>query len=335
MSTKVRGKPPESDEQIEREKAAGIGGSEIAALVGANPYLSPFGLYARKLGLVPPPERTPAMTLGLLFEPVIASLYAREQGVELEHPGLLTLPDHPIVVGHPDFLVVADGDRAPAPTGVEVKRVGFRMAKDWGQEGSDEVPPYVICQVHWYALLTGRPIWDIPALIGGDEFKTFRVHADFELAAILVEEAEKFWREHVVPESPPKIDSSSAAKDYLKRRFPRERLEIRRATDEEWQMARQLAAADSAFEQAKASKAAIENAIKESIGDAAGIEAAGAFRITWKKTKDSEAPDWEQIAKQLGALQPPEILASMMKKWKMTKPGTRRFLPHFLEDFKP
>jgi putative phage-type endonuclease len=314
----------DSNDPIEREKSQGIGGTDIGAIIGVNPWKTAFGVYTEKLGLVPPREQTLRMKLGLVLEPALVRLYEEEHGVKVIKPGFLRLADHPIILGHPDGLVV--GDTAPAPPGIEIKVVGERVAKHWGEPGTDQAPPYVISQVSWYAALTGRPIWDVVGLFNGDEARTYRVHVDFELVAMLVAQAEEFWNRYVVTQTPPPIDASSDAKRYLDEKFPRERVEIRAATDEDWMLARVLYGARKRYDEAEEIKRKVENEIKLRIGDAAGIEAINGFRFTWKRAKDSVEIDWEAVAKDLAV---PRVVAEAVKKHTHTKEGSRRFLPKF------
>src|ERR1700730_15622417 len=56
-----------------------VGASEVAALVGASPYETPYSLWARKSGLVPEAEETPAMRRGRHLEAVGVAFLREEQ----------------------------------------------------------------------------------------------------------------------------------------------------------------------------------------------------------------------------------------------------------------
>ena len=57
-------------------RANGIGGSEIAAVVGLSPHESRFSLWHRKKGLVGPVEENPQMRWGKKHEPTICAEFA-------------------------------------------------------------------------------------------------------------------------------------------------------------------------------------------------------------------------------------------------------------------
>ncbi len=84
----------------------GIGASEVAGVIGLSPWETPFSLWLRKTGQIPPVEETQAMKMGKLLEPVIAQLWEDETGFKVikasagdiiyqdpEHPWRIVTPD--------------------------------------------------------------------------------------------------------------------------------------------------------------------------------------------------------------------------------------------------
>jgi len=84
----------------------GIGASQAAAAIGLDPWQSPIGLWAEKLGLVPPPAENIAMQIGTELEPLIARLYTEQTGVKVRRAN--NLRQHS---AHPFML--ASLDRRP------------------------------------------------------------------------------------------------------------------------------------------------------------------------------------------------------------------------------
>lgn len=85
-------------------RANGIGGSEIAAVLGLSPYESRFSLWHRKKGLIGPVEETEEMYWGKEHEPAICRRFARE------HPDLDVTPA-------PTYATPTGRGRSPTPTG--------------------------------------------------------------------------------------------------------------------------------------------------------------------------------------------------------------------------
>ena len=120
----------------------GLGGTDVAAVVGLNPYRTAWDVWAEKVGLVEPPEldHVPAVRWGKVLEPTIAETWAgNDRRVDLVEPGsVLVHPERPWLRGTPDRLAV---DQALV---LEIKTAGLRQAPFWGESGTDEIPePYL------------------------------------------------------------------------------------------------------------------------------------------------------------------------------------------------
>jgi putative phage-type endonuclease len=110
-----------------------IGGSEIAAAAGVDPYRSRVALWLEKTGRLDPPE-TEAMRWGELLEPAIWN-ELEDRGYELtvSNPAGLTDPERPWLVGHPDGFV-AIGDK---PGVLEIKTASPWVARhEWADGGA-------------------------------------------------------------------------------------------------------------------------------------------------------------------------------------------------------
>jgi hypothetical protein len=140
----------------------------------------------------------------------------------------------------------------------------------------------------------------VAALFGLDEFRSFRIHRDSEIEAMLLEGGEKFWRNHVLARVAPPIGISEAATDYLKQRFPRQVEMLRPATEEEEALVADYDQAHDIAETAEDRKKAAANALKEAIGEAEGLMSR-IGKVTWKKDADSVGTDWEAVARRLAS----------------------------------
>ena len=310
-----------TSEQLTTRKS-GIGASEIGALAGLSRWASPMDIWLRKTGRDTPRETT-AMRRGNQLEPVVLAIYADETGETVTAPGALwpnggTLrhPEHPIVLATPDGVVLRGG--APAWL-VEAKTARAHMSREWGPSEVGSPPDVYAAQVTWQMACAGLPRADIAVLIGGDEFRRYSIAFDEGLFAMLLECAERFWRDHVEMDTPPAIDGSDACAQYLAAKHARASKETARADAEVNEVARRLAAAKCDAKIAEAVIAECENRIKAAIGDCEAIAGEG-WRATWKAPSASKVTDWKAVAAELGATS--EIAATHTTE----RAASRRFL---------
>ncbi|MGW1246972.1 YqaJ viral recombinase family nuclease [Streptomyces sp. NPDC002535] len=185
-------------------RATGIGGSEIAAVVGLSPHESRFSLWHRKQGLIGPVEETEVMYWGKVHEPGVAARFA-----EL-HPELLVAPSPTYAaagrswqIANPDRKLYGDGP---------VELLEIKTARDdegWGEEGTDQIPVYYRCQCLWYLDVLGAHRCHVAVLIAGSEYREYLVEYDADEAALLRDAGVRFMHdlEHGVR---PDIDGHSA-----------------------------------------------------------------------------------------------------------------------------
>lgn len=182
------------------ERRKGIGGSDVAAIMGLSRYRSPYEVWAEKVGAYDPPDMSgvQAVEWGNRLEPVVKAKYAEE------HPdrrarrlnGMLRSRARPWAQASLDYEV-RDPDLGWGV--LEVKTVGLRRAQDW--EGG--VPVYYQTQVAHYLSVTGRPFADVAVLVGGQEYRDYRIARDEEDVAAVEAAVDSFWRDRVLAGDPP------------------------------------------------------------------------------------------------------------------------------------
>src|SRR5688500_16450805 len=97
---------PLTDEQL-KLRLTGVTGSEIAALVGMNPYVQPIEIWEGKMN--PRPSLDNHHTLrGKFYERPTADWWAHLHGATLRETGTLVHPRNPIVIATPDFIAKTD-----------------------------------------------------------------------------------------------------------------------------------------------------------------------------------------------------------------------------------
>lgn len=181
-------------------RANGIGGSEIAAVLGLSPYESRFSLWHRKKGLIGPVEESEEMYWGKEHEPAICRRFARE------HPELDVTPAPTYC--HPDRpWQIANPDRHAGPDLFEAKTA--RDAEGWGEQGTAQIPVHYRAQCLHYMDVTGaRRCW-VGVLIAGSEYREYVVDYDPADALMQRQAGAEFMRTLAAGERPD-IDGHSA-----------------------------------------------------------------------------------------------------------------------------
>lgn len=223
-------------------RRGGISGSNAAAIMGVNPYESPYSLWCEKAGFTTRNEGTTTREQGWghKLESVIADYFAQDTGhefVELADPSVELPPDAQCTIErYPDGVLLRNKAR-PWLTGsidklvrytderggygpLECKNVGIRVRDAWlQQDGSLYPPPYVMCQAMHYQLVTGWPRMSIAVLVAGNEPGHCTVEPAKSALAEQLDAADRFWQS-LMDGEPPELDGSEWTKNALAKRYP-------------------------------------------------------------------------------------------------------------------
>lgn len=272
-----------TEEQLKLRKQ-GIGGSEIAAIVGLNPFSGPLEVYLAKTeGRAF--EGNFHTERGTFLEDGAARWWAHRNGATMREVGTIQHPDAPIVMCTPDRLAkLPDGSELD----VSVKVPSRRSEEHWGENGTDDVPEQYLVQLQWELFILAKLEGITRGVIVApfDDLAAYPVAADLELQGMLVSAAEKFWMDHVEKRVPPPVDGSDFSSEWLQKRFPRVTRDVVQAPSEAETIARELARTKAAFRGLCARKDELENQLCELIGEAQGIEGRG-WRATWTEVGES------------------------------------------------
>ena len=193
----------------------GIGGSDVAAMMGLSPYRTPYETWAEKSGLIESPDISdkPSVMWGNILEPVIGEHY------KSLHPdrtvkrlnAVCRSKKRPWAQASLDYEV-KDPDLGWGV--LEIKTAGARSAAQW-DEG---VPLYYLTQVTHYMSVTGRPFADVAVLIGGNDYREYRVMRDEDDIRAVDEAVDAFWR-RVENGDAPDVGGSVTESQALFRQF--------------------------------------------------------------------------------------------------------------------
>lgn len=194
MSTKI----DTLTEQQLADRQLGIGGSDVAAILGLSPWKSPLDVYLEKVGEASPTQPNERMLWGQRLESLVADEYCTRHDRQVRRKRQTVVhKQYPWMRANIDRIVV-NLDRL-----LECKATGERNADLWGEPGTDEIPELYMAQVQHYLIVCARPVIDVAVLIGGQEYRDYTVEADREIHDMLLDEEHRFWHEHVEARIPP------------------------------------------------------------------------------------------------------------------------------------
>ena len=147
----------------ERVRNSGIGGSDVACIMGLNPWKSAYALYAEKHGDVEAEDlsNNEFVYWGTVLEQVVADRFCELTGKKVRKCGTLQDESYEFMLANVDRLVVGEN------AGLECKTANGFKASEWD---GDCLPDSYYCQCQWYMMVTGCEKWYIACLIGGNHF---------------------------------------------------------------------------------------------------------------------------------------------------------------------
>lgn len=185
-----------------------LGSSDTAPILGVSEYRTAADVYVEKVyaleGRTPykvaePFDMTNPLQRGHLYEPVIARAYELTTGLTLVAPPARVHPSIEYVAASADRMT-ADGTRL-----VELKKVHWRAADDWGTPGTDEIPQGYLAQVQQQMSVYDVGQCDVVALIGDDDLRIYHVERNKTLCEMILDSMCDFWG-RVQRREPPEID---------------------------------------------------------------------------------------------------------------------------------
>jgi putative phage-type endonuclease len=307
------------DHEIRRR---GIGGSEVAAILGLSRYRTPYVVWLDKMGLLAPMPPSKRMLFGQLAEAAILKAYAHETKCELvtDHKSA-THPERPWMVATADALVVGE------KRGVDAKMIAWDQSFHWPPTAA-EIPDEYVLQCWHYADFFGFDAWDLAVSVAGEFPRIYTVPLDRDAQAVVARRLEAWWRRHIVGGEEPPMDASPVIAAYLQQAHPRhKRPDLRAANEQEVDLLREYEQLRIEEKAMKGEKAVLENLLRKAVGDREGLTWFGG-QFTWRKTRDRKIVEWESMARGLlnQFVKDPQQRADLEEFYTRTKEGTRRML---------
>ena len=290
----------------DRRKAVGM--SDMATLLGHNPYKQPVELWLEYTGRAPigdelgaptPTNRAP-LYWGTMNERNIALGFSdymtnyRGEPVTVRKDGReYTKPEHRSQC-HLDYRIVGED------SGVECKNSGSKWAGDWGEPHTDNIPDMYLIQVHgqfWHVKNLDRIY--VPRLAGWD-FEVYEVERVDGWGDLFADALAQFWYYVDNDKQPPLDFNHRTITETIRKLHPEYNGEIVFLDDscQEWtDLAKALGSDRLALEKA-------ENVYRNRIRDAMGNNSWGVLpdgqawrRMMIEREDGSEYPDFRRITK--------------------------------------
>ena len=172
------------------DRSTYLGGSDVAAILGISPWRTPLDVYIDKIQPrkeETDPGRLKVLNRGKRMEPYVIDLLAEETGLDIIRRGERYLD--------PDLDFIAAEIDAEAATGenIEIKTVSPFKAREWGEEQSDEIPLHYAAQAMHGMMVTSREVCVFGVLIGGDDFRVYRIERDDVTIDAIRQKEIEFW----------------------------------------------------------------------------------------------------------------------------------------------
>lgn len=274
------GTQDEINKQWVEARKNGVGGSDVASIMGINKYSSPLNVWLVKTGREPSPDLSDneAVEWGNRLEDVVAEKFADE------HPELKVYRRNATLVSIERPWAFANLDRwvtdGKGNVGIlEVKTVGMRRAADW----DNGVPLYYLTQVNHYMSVTGYQYAWVAVLIGGQEFREYYIGRDEEDIATINNYVDTFWHDFVETDTAPALIGNDPEANAILHQHEDPSNEFIPMLDMDLGMLDELQQIKDQIDDLKHAKTLIENQLKDIIGDYKGIETE-TRKVTWVRS---------------------------------------------------
>ena len=220
-------------------RRTGIGGSDVAAVLGLNPWKTPLDVWNDKLGLSEDKEMSEPAYWGTVLEDTVAKEFHLRTGKRVQKVShQFADPETPWAIANIDraiinreiakkirpLLNVEEIERYANITGVErpintdvafeAKTAHAFTADLWGPSQELEIkqnniktehviPLYYETQIQWYCGILKLKGMYLAVLIGGSDFRMYWVDARPDVFQVIKEKCAAFWNNNVLTRTPP------------------------------------------------------------------------------------------------------------------------------------
>lgn len=291
----------------------GIGSSEVATILGLNPWETPYQLWRRKKGLDAPKQENFAMRAGHYLEDAVSLFWRDETGRDIIKRSaidwLIRRDDKPFMQVSPDRTYWLEGQPH------NEKNKGILECKTT-QMSVDEydIPKYWFCQVQYQLGVAELEHGSLAWLCSGRQFGYKDILFVPDFFAWIEDEVTKFWNENIIGNIEPQAQDVA---DVLIKYACHTDGKIVEVGEDIYNACIDLKALKEQIAELDSQKDALEDKIKMGFADAEAISYGGQTIATWKAPKPSSRFDSKAFAK---------AHPDLAKEFSTPVQGARRFL---------
>jgi putative phage-type endonuclease len=170
----------------------GIGGSDVASVLGLPPYGCSLKLWFDKTGVEADfEEMNPNMERGIYLEDIAVDFYTRLSGNVVTNIGQTTDDDRPYMMANVDRMI----KQKPGMSGQGVLEVKCPSKESFLRMLTDGIPEAYILQGQHYMYVTGAD-WMEYAIFCADMWKMEIIHVDRDekLIQLILDSEDHFWK---------------------------------------------------------------------------------------------------------------------------------------------
>ena len=275
---------PQSREEWLEIRKTGIGSSEVATIVGLNPWETPYQLWRRKVGLDEPKQENAAMRNGHHLEDAVSKMWMDATGREIIKRSagdwIIRDNDRPFLQVSPDRTYWLGESRSPEAKGIlEIKTT--RMKVD-----PEDLPKYWFAQLQYQLGVAGYQQGSLGWLSAGMGFdfgyRDLKFVQDFY--DWLVYETEKFYKDNILGKQEP---TAVSVKDVLLKYNRHSDKKIIETSDEVFEAYQKLKGVKKELKALEEEQEKQEAIIKMAFMDAEALTYGGDTIATFKAPKAS------------------------------------------------
>lgn len=201
----------DNEEDWHKLRKKRIGGSDVGAILGVNPYKSIIDVYIDKTGSSTF-KGNAATHWGHMLEGTIIKEFANRHSELIVYEAPYSIVDNFFIANLDSVLK----DKETGDYGLlEIKTTSIWNKKEWEE---DTIPQSYYAQVQHYLMLAGYKFAYVAVLIGGQQYKEFKVERSEEDIEFIRNKATEFYNENILKLIPPMPDGSDAYMEHLKKK---------------------------------------------------------------------------------------------------------------------
>ena len=294
-----------------KARRSGIGGSDVAAILGLSRYKSALDIYNDKISTEEPKDQqSQSAYFGTILEDVVAKEFSKRTGLKVQRVNtmlrsgvgdwMIANIDRAVVNPEIAGRVSVYDEQRQAETGrmistnwiLECKTANQFLADQWGESQEDEIvnsavvtehkiPIYYETQVQWYMAVTGCDTCFVAVLLGGQDFRIYVVRRDEDVIKALIEHCSEFWHEHVLKGIPPKAQNM----EDVQKLFPQDNGDMVEATNEQAADIGELRTLAERIKELTEQQTVVKSRLIASLGANTGLMIGGEKACTYKSQK--------------------------------------------------